>query len=268
MAKCYCMGNPEYWDDANKCVTDKVNKYIQECAIHARKIHQEAQAVTDPVERYRILSQGLTGLHTLKEYDFGYAAEARVKFDGVVPFKIRYCANAFKCCGTCMQYCEYRCVQDVLHRFYLWCYGCYTEKESSREIQIMTAKLMDPRVKFEELLDMMYSKISPVVNKRLAKDLREEVLDENPYVLNYEPIIPGHLSEKGKYVKEVDPDTGMYRVIQWPDSGLCPYCMPDSTIRLSTAHTGSDRRDPITDLLRERKLRRQHRAYVRDSSSK
>lgn len=252
--KCYCISDSRYWDAKDKCVTREVEKYIRECAKHALDVYTKAEEIEDPIERRSFLSGGLTSLATLKEYNFDDVLQARAHFYDLIPFKLKNCVYLFKCCGDCIQFCPHRCVQDVLHRYYLWCNNCYLGYDSPRDIQIMTKKLMDPRVTYDDLLSMMYDKISPVKNKRLAKDLKEEVYDENPYLLNYEPITTGHISPTGRFVKDYDPDTGLYNIIQWPDSGLCPYCSPDATMRLKPGRRKA--RNEITELLRERKLKR------------
>lgn len=230
--RCLCVHSEKYWDIENRCARSSVNDYIRERGRVAREIQAEAEKIDDPEEKRDLLATGLTNMLTLRKYARNDVNESRRELCEKIPFKLAPCGSPFACCGSCTRDCNKRCVQDVMQRIYFMCNNAYLGYEVDKDQQLALKELLNPRVTYEGLLSIVHDKMIKRKNKRLKEDLQKEVLSENPYIFDYSPTIKGKYAENGAFIKSYDPDTLLYDIIQWPDSGLCPYCMPASIGRI------------------------------------
>lgn len=149
----------------------------------------------------------------------------------VVPFRNNECTRSSHCCGECTRRCHSRCMQDCLNRLYMWRTMVVTTPADRYE-QIPLAIRMIVKQEFETLYDLSWCVgdiISRSYNSVLGNYMREQMMypSENPYKLDYAPM--AELDETtGK--QKVDPKTGLLHYLEWPKSGLCPFCLPKTTI--------------------------------------
>lgn len=70
--------------------------------------------------------------------------------------------------------------------------------------------------------------IDPKQNKELRKIIEEEYHNEDtPERQDYAPAIEFEYDERtGTTRKKVDVNTGVVAYLEWPLSGLCPFCLP------------------------------------------
>lgn len=157
----------------------------------------------------------------------------------VIPFRGGPCARSMRCCGMCTRKCYHRCIQDCLHRLYMWRHMA-TYENAPLAIKLLATQ------KFETLEDLSWvvsDIISQSTNTQLKQFMESEGLrpEENPYKMDYSPQYAIDLNT-GK--RQVNTQTGELGVLEWPKSGLCPYCMPNATVdrryvRRATAPKGT-----------------------------
>ena len=70
--------------------------------------------------------------------------------------------------------------------------------------------------------------IDPKQNKELRRIIKEEYHNlDTPERLDYSPTIEYEYDEKTQVTKKkVDPVTGVVAYLEYPLSGLCPFCLP------------------------------------------
>lgn len=150
---------------------------------------------------------------------------------GVVPFRGGSCMRTTICCGQCTRRCTHRCVQDCLHRLYLWHKLVESTPEDERDQLPLNVRLIVNQ-KFDS-----HAHLSWVVGEILSRNTNsvlKEYMDheklrrtENPYKIDYAPQAVLD-SRTGKRV--YNPANGEIRIAYWPQSGLCPYCLPSTTV--------------------------------------
>ena len=126
-----------------------------------------------------------------------------------IPFRPRECTTEkAACCGNCTASCQWRCVQDCLHRSYMYLAllkDVPTEKLRPEMIALREAFSATPaRIEYEPLVKLIQKIIR--VDKEVSKG----------HKFNYAPL----------ELDEVDPRTGFKYLQEWPASGLCPFCRP------------------------------------------
>lgn len=121
------------------------------------------------------------------------------------------------CCGGCIRKCDSRCVQDMYTKLNML---YETEARKSKDkpsylMQLIQSTLSDPELTYKKLMDFF-------------NDLQRGGL---VYELNYTPQTQiDYVSEtSGRAFKKVNKQTGDVAVMYWPESGLCPYCVPNVT---------------------------------------
>ena len=120
------------------------------------------------------------------------------------------------CCGTCERKCDARCVQDMYTKLnMLYASERRRCEKPSYLMQLIQSTLTDPELTYKKLMDFF-------------NDLQKERL---VYELNYTPQTQiEHISEVcGRAYKKVNKQTGDIAIMYWPESGLCPYCVPNIT---------------------------------------
>lgn len=145
-----------------------------------------------------------------------------------VPFRGGPCARSIRCCGMCTRQCYHRCVQDCLHRLYMWKQSVVNTPSTEREKLPLNLRMIVTQSfgTHRQLSWVVGEIISRNTNSKLKEYMQHEALrsEENPYKINYAPQVEVD-PHTGK--RKCDPFTGELRILAWPRTGLCPFCLPD-----------------------------------------
>lgn len=182
-------------------------------------------------------------------------------------FRVKKCAKSgMTCCGSCSVRCKVRCPQDVMHRAYLIIIpikfagpkGSEEQKaayaKASTMQQMMYDELTSEHPRYKVIYAMLMDYINPRHNKQLGDSIKYDYKGyDTPMRFDYSPQIEyetyrtfaGHITTRRK----VDPETGNIAIRYWPDSGLCPFCLPQTTVDRHKRYDGvkkrkSSKRDP------------------------
>ena len=162
-----------------------------------------------------------------------------------IPFRWTGCPRGdLLCCGCCTRTCDKRCPQDVLCRMYLICGHIIDAPEGERQKRYQESSVV-ARMLYDEytsetpryfaIVAMVNEYSSPLYNKRLEEViLREYSGMDSPCKYDYAPqfeyeevsIQRSNGYEETRFRKKIDPATGDARVLYWPRSGMCPFCLP------------------------------------------
>ena len=172
----------------------------------------------------------VTGRHIVDIRDLFHYSE--------IPFRYRNCPrSSMVCCGSCTKFCNSRCPQDVLNRAHIMCASIiYAQEGEARRrayeaadtpIKFLYDELTSDLPRYFAIAAAVSNIISPTQNKALEKHIAEVYNDEDsPYRLDYAPVIE-YEQFKDRYRKKVDLETGEVKVLHWPRSGMCPFCLPN-----------------------------------------
>lgn len=150
------------------------------------------------------------------------------------------CNRARRCCCTCTKLCAHRCLHDCFMRLWLW----------KRELDSLGIVTMQPSVAGQKLVSAAspyfatqcavlnvytsYKQLSQVigstVSARMNTYIREAQARGGTNLNSMDYSMQLKLNAKGKPI--ADPDTGKLEVLYWPQSGLCPFCLPDRSYQL------------------------------------
>lgn len=150
------------------------------------------------------------------------------------------CNRARRCCCTCTKLCAHRCLHDCFVRLWLW----------KRELDSLGIVTMQPSVAGQKLVSAAspyfatqcavlnvytsYKQLSQVigstVSARMNTYVREAQARGGTNLNSMDYSMQLKLNAKGKPI--ADPDTGRLEVLYWPQSGLCPFCLPDRSYQL------------------------------------
>ena len=160
----------------------------------------------------------------------------------VVPFRGGPCNRSMRCCGVCTRKCYTRCVQDCLHRLFMWQKTVENTPATEREKLPLNIRLIVNQ-KFESHAHMSWvvgEILSQSSNNSLKEYMKNESLrpEENPYKIDYAPQVKVD-PHTGRRL--CNPNTGELIVAEWPQTGLCPFCLPDVTIDGRTAKVNQRR---------------------------
>lgn len=152
-------------------------------------------------------------------------------------FRATGCGQSLNCCCGCTRSCGNRCLWDCFVRLYLW----------QRELRSLLATPMRVSTSMYALPmshpyyavqcvcstvfssysqlalgigSVIYSRANPV----LARTLERGGINLN--IMDYSQQL--QLTADGKII--ADPTTGHLKIRAWPESGLCPYCMPHRSV--------------------------------------
>lgn len=149
----------------------------------------------------------------------------------VIPFRGGPCARSMRCCGVCTRQCRQRCVQDCLHRLFMWNQLVESTPSDEREqIPLNIRLIVTQKFESHEHMSWVVGEIlSQNTNIYLKAYMQKEALrpEENPYKIDYAPAVEID-PETGKRV--CDAITGELKIASWPKTGLCPHCLPNVTI--------------------------------------
>lgn len=148
-----------------------------------------------------------------------------------IPFRNDRCVRSMRCCGQCTIRCANRCVQDSLHRVYLWRQMYESMDEETRKNLPLGIRMAATQefTSAEQLSYVVGEILSVASNPELKQYMQDAGMraDEHPYKMDYAQTYE-YDSVTGKRV--VNPMTGDLRLVAWPESGLCPYCIPHVVI--------------------------------------
>lgn len=149
----------------------------------------------------------------------------------VVPFRGGECTRTRRCCGDCVRQCYTRCVQDCLHRIWVWRKMVESTPETERE-RIPLAVRLIVKQQFESHRQLSWC-VGEILSRKTNAALKEYMERAgltnytHPYRNDYAPTVA---LDPTTGRRMVNPMTGEIRLLKWPESGLCPYCLPNVTI--------------------------------------
>ena len=160
------------------------------------------------------------------------------------------CNRARRCCCTCTKLCAHRCLHDCFVRLWLW-----KRELDSLGVATSPAQLSQPSERGEEdgsarlvsaaspyfatqcaVLNVYtsYRQLSQVIGSTVSARMNTYIREAqarggtNLNAMDYSMQLK--LNAKGKPI--ADPETGKLEVLYWPQSGLCPFCLPDRSYQL------------------------------------
>ena len=157
-----------------------------------------------------------------------------------VPFRWQGCPRGdMLCCGSCTRVCDKRCPQDVFCRAYLICGNIIDAPEGQRAqryaescltAQMLYDEMTSELPRYFAIVAMVNEYTSPIYNKQLERIILNEYEGkDSPCKCDYAPQFEYEESEKG-IRKKVDPESGEASVLNWPLSGMCPFCLPTGMV--------------------------------------
>ncbi len=160
-----------------------------------------------------------------------------------LPFRGSPCNRSLKCCSVCTRQCTTRCIQDCLNRVWMWRKQLEYQDNPTLALIVQSVDATnDP----EAISWIVGDVLNAQKNSKLKEYMQNANLrpEENPYKLDYSPQYETEISPRtGKAHKKKAPGTGKYLIRPWPESGLCPYCLPQATharrYRATDAKAGS-----------------------------
>lgn len=166
----------------------------------------------------------------------------------VIPFRnVREkCSRSFRCCGVCTHQCTQRCLQDCLTRMYMW--ARIPEESQPLAVRMLMiqadawkSELLkiaagDSPNSYDDICASISWTVGDIISRKANREVRAYMADaemrpeENPYKLDYGPLYEMEVNPKTqKLRKKVDKTTGRYVILEWPQSGMCPFCLPNAT---------------------------------------
>lgn len=160
------------------------------------------------------------------------------------------CNRARRCCCTCTKLCEHRCLHDCFVRLWLWkreldSLGVATSPaqlsqlsqpgERDGNTRLVSAAspyfatqcaVLNVYTSYKQLSQVIGSTVSARMNTYIREAQARGGTNLN--AMDYSMRLK--LNAKGKPI--ADPDTGKLEVLYWPQSGLCPFCLPDRSYQL------------------------------------
>lgn len=150
------------------------------------------------------------------------------------------CNQARKCCCTCTKLCAHRCLHDCFVRLWLWkreldSLGIVTLQTSVAGQKLVSAAspyfatqcaVLNVYTSYRQLSQVIGSTVSARMNTYVREAQARGGTNLN--AMDYSMQLK--LNAKGKPI--ADPETGKLEVLYWPQSGLCPFCLPDRSYQL------------------------------------
>lgn len=161
-----------------------------------------------------------------------------------IPFRAKGCSRGnMVCCCSCVRRCSSRCPQDVMNRAYLFCAHLlemdqdnplWKERWESTpvSVQLLYMELTTTK-QYHVILAMVTDLINAEYNPQLQALLEKYGNTDSPHKLDYAPQVAyTEVFNKTKGISEtkklVDPETGAVAILNWPRSGMCPFCLPNA----------------------------------------
>lgn len=157
------------------------------------------------------------------------------------------CNRARRCCCTCTKLCAHRCLHDCFVRLWLWkreldSLGVATSpaqlsqpSERGGSTRLVSAAspyfatqcaVLNVYTSYKQLSQVIGSTVSARMNTYIREAQARGGTNLN--AMDYSMQLK--LNAKGKPI--ADPETGRLEVLYWPQSGLCPFCLPDRSYQL------------------------------------
>lgn len=157
------------------------------------------------------------------------------------------CNQARKCCCTCTKLCVHRCLHDCFVRLWLWKRELDSLGVATSPAQLSQLGTRDGNTRLVSAASpyfatqcavlnvyTSYRQLSQVigstVSARMNTCIREAQARGGTNLNAMDYSMQLKLNAKGKPI--ADPDTGRLEVLYWPQSGLCPFCLPDRSYQL------------------------------------
>lgn len=147
------------------------------------------------------------------------------------------CNRARKCCCTCTKLCAYRCLHDCFVRLWLWKRELDSLGEGTRDGSTQLVSAASPYFATQCAVLNVYTSykqlsqvIGSTVSARMNTYIREAQARGGTNLNAMDYSMQLKLNAKGKPI--ADPETGRLEVLYWPQSGLCPFCLPDRSYQL------------------------------------
>lgn len=235
-SRCCCIPEGKWYDEQNKKASKETDLYLRACSLHAKEEHSIPGILEKHPDEYQEalrlekLANGLTCLQTLQKSPVaksGNIGLIRSVIQDDIPFRVAGCSFMLSCCGMCSRKCDVRCVQDTLHKLYLKAFSVYAGI-SEGDVFARTAcqVLMDPNINYATMLEVLYSFSIHDWNEEIEKLKEEDNFDSENYKYDYAPRTEAVFTTSGRRQQKCNPETGEVLFTNWPDSGLCPYCLP------------------------------------------
>lgn len=159
-------------------------------------------------------------------------------------YRVTGCNRVRRCCCTCTKLCEHRCLHDCFVRLWLWkreldSLGIATSPaqlgEKERSTRLVSAAspyfatqcaVLNVYTSYKQLTQVIGSTVSARMNTYIREAQARGGTNLN--AMDYSMQLK--LNAKGKPI--ADPETGRLEVLYWPQSGLCPFCLPDRSYQL------------------------------------
>ena len=165
-------------------------------------------------------------------------------------YRVTGCNRARRCCCTCTKLCAHRCLHDCFVRLWLWkreldSLGIAAQLsqpaqaaqlgEKERSTRLVSAAspyfatqcaVLNVYTSYKQLTQVIGSTVSARMNTYIREAQARGGTNLN--AMDYSMQLK--LNAKGKPI--ADPDTGKLEVLYWPQSGLCPFCLPDRSYQL------------------------------------
>lgn len=154
------------------------------------------------------------------------------------------CNRARRCCCTCTKLCVHRCLHDCFVRLWLWKRELDSLSVATSPAQLSerngSARLVSAASPYFAtqcaVLNVYtsYRQLSQVIGSTISARMNTYVREAqarggtNLNSMDYSMQLK--LNAKGKPI--ADPETGKLEVLYWPQSGLCPFCLPDRSYQL------------------------------------
>lgn len=154
------------------------------------------------------------------------------------------CNRARRCCCTCTKLCDHRCLHDCFVRLWLWkreldSLGVATSPAQLSQLGESTRLVPAASPYFATQCAVLnvytsYRQLSQVIGSTVSARMNTYVREAqarggtNLNAMDYSMQLK--LNAKGKPI--ADPETGRLEVLYWPQSGLCPFCLPDRSYQL------------------------------------
>lgn len=170
-----------------------------------------------------------------------------------IPFRQSNKCSMFCCCACTNYKCMHRCPQDVLHRINLICVGFSSALQHSGSApNSNTPQYLCRKYIFEEFTSehpryfVLYATLQDYLRSRNTKF---GCTGERPDKLVYSPMFETEIvtkshNKEGEQIvrKVVDPKTGYAKILNWPLSGVCPFCLPSGTLMRNRIAGKGDRK--------------------------
>lgn len=174
---------------------------------------------------------GKSGWSLLTLMDMYEAGNSLEEIAKTIPFKPISCKHSLKCCGTCTKQCYTRCIHDCLHRLWMWNQLVENTPVEERDKLPLAVRLIVNQ-EFESHAHMSWC-VSEILSCRTNTQVAKMMLrtgvpwHQHPYYNDYSPSY-AYDEQTGKRI--INPSTGELKLANWPESGLCPYCLPKVTV--------------------------------------